>query len=123
MVSYPGIILAGFSLWNLNFHAPLIVQFIGTKKIHESYESSGGLVAASLPYVCDPTEPCHDYAKIPETHNQSNKSTIEQVVNSKLTKLDSKCHPIVALPYLEVEDHAYVIPTIVSLPFRSDSSN
>jgi hypothetical protein len=89
---------------------------IGTKNIDESYESSGELATASLPYVCDPTEPCHDYAKIPET--QSNKSMIEQVV--KFSQLDSNCHPIVALPYLEVEDHTYVIPAIVSLPFRSD---
>ena len=80
-----------------------------TKDNIDSFEPSRELtVAASLPYVCDPTE-LHDYEKIPEL--RSSRTVQEQAV--KLPELDSSCHPKVPQPYLEVEDHAYVIPTIV----------
>ena len=93
---------------------------IGAKGIPECYEPSrdSELTTASLPYVFDPTEP-HDYEKIPETKLQSSRT--EQVV--KLTELDSNCHPKAAQPCMDVEDHAYVIPAIVSLPFQPDGSN
>ena len=93
---------------------------IGAKGNSEFYEPSrdSELTTASLPYVFDPTEP-HDYEKIPETKLQSLRT--EQVV--KLTELDSNCHPKAPQPCMDVEDHAYVIPAIVSLPFQADGSN
>ena len=97
-----------------------LLLIIGTRK--ESHKLSGELATASLPYVSDPTEPCHDYEKIPETQSTKLQSSrTDQVV--KLTELDSDCHPIVAMPYLEVEDHEYVIPAIVSFPFQYDNKN
>ena len=83
-----------------------------TKGNTDSFESSREFkltaAAVSLPYICDPTE-LHDYEKIPEL--QSSRTEQEQAV--KLSELDTSCHPKVPQPYLEVEDHAYVIPTIV----------
>ena len=93
-----------------------LLLIIGTR--NESHKLSGEPATASLPYVPDPTEPCHDYEKIPETQStklQSSKT--DQVMKLTELQLDSDCHPIVAMPYLEVEDHEYVIPAIVSFRF------
>lgn len=96
-----------------------MIVHAGVKSIHGLYETSEEAAIASLPYVSDPTEP-HDYEKIPDSTKLQSSMT-EQVV--KLTELDSKFHPKVPQPYMDVEDHEYVIPTIVSLPFQHDSCN
>ena len=99
-------------LWSSTFNHDYII-IIGAKGILESYEPSRDfeLTTASLPYVTDPTEP-HDYEKIPESTKLQSLRT-EQIVQ-KLTKLDSNCLLKAAQPNIDVEDHAYVIPAIVS---------